>query len=345
MRRIVVLGLLLFGCEDPVISTEAALVPAKDDRIAEEPVAEPHTIATTRPTLLDHIEDHERRYDILPSAIQRGEVERARRRWTGEVQVSRTVLWNVPDETGLDATATGLLRISGTEVEWQSENDLVGVWQVAQAVRRRDCDRERTPEITECENDEETVLSALRRLSRHAMGVVPARRVRQEWIRAIGLSCDEPEGFPERRSWTARRRGNAPSLQESCQSIAETARGLVEGRIRRRVTGRATPVAWGGRCEREGGACDDPMACRRGLARIPNTGTQNALWCRPGSPGCPTWVEHDGVLYSDEVCARLQIPPARTPSPERIGRVESLEPAEDLREFIEDLDLGPLAAL
>ena len=29
-----------------------------------------------------------------------------------------------------------------------------------------------------------------------------------------------------------------------------------------------------------------PIACSRGLARIPDTGTENAFWCVVGRPGC-----------------------------------------------------------
>jgi hypothetical protein len=299
MRKIILLGVLLAACADPIHYksdvTESA-VGAK---------REAYTPTVTEESVTDTVPVH---VDILPSAVQRAaDARQRRRRWVGRVQVSRSQLWNVPDETGTEATVVGLLRIGGTEVEWQSERDLIGIWQVAQSVRQRHCDRERIPSITECVDGEETHLSALRRLSRFAMGMVPARRARQTWIRAVEATCEEPEGFPSRRNWAGRARGGL-SLQERCQRAAELARRLVTGSLRRSVTGRATPIAWGGRCEVNGGACDDPLACRRGLARIPDTQTSNALWCRLGSRGCPPPVIQEGVVYSDEVCAGLRIP-------------------------------------
>jgi hypothetical protein len=82
-----------------------------------------------------------------------------------------------------------------------------------------------------------------------------------------------------------------------CERTVKLARGLVSGRDRRRIT-RARVIAWGGRCEVPGGACDDPLACARGLARVPHLevaeGDQkpaNAFWCKILTPGCRSDAE------------------------------------------------------
>jgi hypothetical protein len=64
----------------------------------------------------------------------------------------------------------------------------------------------------------------------------------------------------------------------------ELAKRLISGEERQSITS-ASIITWGGRCEDPQGACDDTMACLRGLARA-DTETRNAFWCRPGSSGC-----------------------------------------------------------
>jgi hypothetical protein len=332
MKHAVVLSLLalVIGCQDPVEDLDIDTVAIAAEASAEEASAEPCCaidIAEEDAAVEDEVAPT---FDILPSAIQRGQF---RRQWTGRIEISRDQIWNVPEgETGLEATILGLHRIGGTEVEWMSENDIIGIWQVAGAVRSRSCNRALIRQITECDADGETMISALRRLSSRAMGVLPPSHSRQRWIRNVDLSCVEPEGFPAGRSWTTPVGRGRPSLQEGCQTMAEVVRGLVTGRDTRRVTGAATPIAWGGRCEVDGGACDDRMACRRGLARIPNTGTQNALWCRVGTRGCANWVVGDnGIAYSDPVCEALGAPPLRTPDLAEVIGVDEMLAESDTR--------------
>jgi len=200
------------------------------------------------------------------------------------------------------ATELGLFRICGSEVEWSSERDCIGIWQVLKHIRSRSCDRSRIARITECANGEETALSAMRRASSRVMGAKTTRVSRLSWLARAELSCERPEGFSTGRHWGGRLRG-------LCEQGALLAHALVSGEDTRTVTGRAEPITWGGRCERDGGACDDPIACRRGLGRIPRTRTANAFWCKRGTPGCPAWIDVDGVLYSDLVCAALRIAP------------------------------------
>jgi len=356
--------MLLLGCQDPVYAAKEAGDVVGDDLAslsATAPEAE-----DSHGSRFDEAElsRTERSFDILPSAVERAGTVRAlrmrARSWdVSELARLREQGWNLAahpttEEELLVATAAGLHRISASEVEFSNDNDLYGIWQVVSSVRARHCDNTRLPSgvqvrISQCmtgsgsvvdvgtsgsvANAQETHLSAMRRLSRYVMGVSRSRtRSRVRWTANVTLACDEPLNFPTRRSWS--------QLRARCERHADLARRLVTRELRQRVTSRATPVAWGGRCEDAGGACDDPSACRRGLARIPNTGTSNALWCRPGSRGCAPWVERGGVLYSDALCAQLGVPPGRPPSRSRLGRVMGLD--EDEGDVLGD---GPLAVL
>ena len=195
---------------------------------------------------------------------------------------------NVPREVGKSeenqvTLATNMLRVCVSEASFSSWPDCVGIWEVAKNVRSRKCDRQKLPSITTCSTRGETVASALRRLSPRVTGGKPARTTRQRWVSHLDLSCEMPEGYPSRQRWNG--------VRDRCLHFAQLVRGLARGQAVQRVTlGRGVAIAWGGRCERPGGACDDAMACRRGLARIP-TETANAFWCRPGSRGCRDDIE------------------------------------------------------
>lgn len=242
----------------------------------------------------------------------------------------RERLWDLAALTQEDAEATALLRISASEHEFENELDTLGIFQVMRSVRVSHCDNTRFGDhvrrrITQCETasgdlvrpgDHETIegaretrLSAMRRLSERALGVVDPRTRRGQWISTLTLDCTEPDNWPEETIYRGRRRvqrGRGPwegsSIQENCREIVVLVRGLLDGSIRRRLS-RANLLAWGGRCERhcddpsdrstcrQTGACDDSLACRRGLRRIESTATSNAFWCRPGEPFCPEGIE------------------------------------------------------
>lgn len=224
-------------------------------------------------------------------------VPRRIRRWPWESPgETRARLWAIPAEETATATATALLRVCTSEADFDGDRDCVGIWEVVQNVRSRGCRREVLPRITECDADGETALSALRRLQRVVLGMVPPRSRRSRWIAELELDCNRPPSFPEGETrWDARERPR-------CERLAELVRELASGESDRRVTRGAWAIAWGGRCEDAGGACDDPLACARGLARIPGTQTRNAFWCRPGSRGCAEDL--------DPVCYQLRIFPA-----------------------------------
>lgn len=229
-----------------------------------------------------------RRLEAIPARERRERQEVRRWSWGSSVETTPRH-WSLPDGHGARATATGLLRICISEADG-SESDCIGIWQVLRNIRMASCNRRMYRRITECDEGGETLLSAMRRAQRYALGVVPARSRRQRWVSELELSCEEPASWPRSHEEWRHQYGR------SCRETAELAIALVEGRDTRRLS-RARIIAWGGRCEDERGACDDPIACSRGLARVP-TDSLNAFWCRPGSGApCPSHV--------DPICGQL----------------------------------------
>jgi hypothetical protein len=215
---------------------------------------------------------------------QRHEVRQVRR-WVWESPAeTRSKLWNVPETEDTLTVATGLLRICMTEADGH-ENDCIAIWQVLNNIRSSKCDRDRIRRITECDEDGETLLSVMRRAQKFALGVVPPRSQRTRWIAELELTCEQPESYPGSNSqW-------ASQYVRRCGETSDLVQRLVAGQHVDPVIRGARAIAWGGRCESGTGACDDPLACARGLARIPNTNTANAFWCRPGSSGCASVID------------------------------------------------------
>jgi hypothetical protein len=270
----------------------------------------------------------------------------------------RMAAWNLETNQTTEAELTealviGLHRLAGSEVEFGNERDMHGIWQVVDNVRRTaHCLNSRMPSraipISQCRTStgivsvgpredvpdaHETRLSSMRRLSSRVMGMRRTERRRLQWVRHITPACEEPENWPERRTWSRTR--------PRCERHAVLMRQIVTGEVSIRVTGRATPAGWGGRCDNPVGACDDPGACRRGHRRIENTGTANAFWCVPGRRGCGPWIEYRGVLYSDELCARMGISPNRLPRRSARGRVVVVEDLDDLPEAAGETEEDP----
>jgi hypothetical protein len=296
MRTIaVVVASSILGCSPASDSITEVALPSISSPPAEDFIAELEETENETPRTIETIDV--RNHRVLRWA------------WRDPADVLAET-WNVPEASSEQAQATGLLRIWANEVGWANERDMIGIWQVILNIRARHCDRERSTAITECANGEETALSAMRRASRTPMGLRPPRSSRKQWIRHVELECQEPEGWHQLMPWSY--------LQERCKSAAVLAITLVHGSARSITP--ATIIAWGGRCEvscinpsdrstcTSHGACDDHLACRRGLARVPNTETDNAFWCRPGTRACPDWISgDDGLRYSDQICANLHV--------------------------------------
>lgn len=216
--------------------------------------------------------------------------------WKSPIQAVAAV-WNVSKEASQEKAVEGLLRICTSEQEG-SRDDCIGIWQVLTNIRSRRCYRGYRTLITECDENGETMISVMRRASRYVVGAEPAKYARQRWISNMEVSCDMPRGYPrDQKIWDRNHRHH-------CENTVKLARELVINNRPYRLTN-ASVIAWGGRCEDPKGACDDPIACRRGLARAPGLTTANAFWCRPGTRGCPDDV--------DPVCRKyLKLPEGKT---------------------------------
>ena len=210
------------------------------------------------------------------------------RRFTWESPAeTRGRLWNVPEAESEEALLTALLRVCIAEADGDPQ-DCTGIWQVVKNNRRRSCDRGMIRRITECVDGEgETYLSALRRHQRHVLGYIKARNKRAVWISNLTPDCEMPEGWTYGENvW------DAQYGAKTCPQAVADARRLIAGKLPESRPGERAhwlpgrPVTWGGRCETGKAACDDRMACERVLARIPDTDTHNAFWCRIGAAGC-----------------------------------------------------------
>lgn len=210
------------------------------------------------------------------------------RRFTWESPAeTRGRIWNVPVEETMEALETALLRVCIAEADGRPE-DCAGIWQVVKGNRRRSCDRGMIRRITECVDGEgETYLSALRRHQRHVLGYIKARNKRAVWISKLTPDCEMPEGYPESEQHWDSHYGS-----KVCPQTVADVRRLLAGKLPESRPGHRVgwlpgrPVTWGGRCESGKAACDDRMACERVLARIPETDTLNAFWCRIGAAHC-----------------------------------------------------------
>jgi hypothetical protein len=203
-----------------------------------------------------------------------------------------TLIRRMGNEPGLlEATQTVLGRIILSEANWlhderrdrffpeqnHAERDAPGIYAVLRRTRRSG----------------ETLLGAMRR---HAPHVSEARPItgrltgrRMAWIVRLQMDCDRPHGFPE-----TDRAGNPidwddDGYRERCENLFAYAGRLLSGEESLGVWETAPVTTWGGRCEDEGGACDDHLGSHRGLVPWePPSGPlpANRFWCRPGTDGC-----------------------------------------------------------
>lgn len=222
----------------------------------------------------------------MKNKLEENKSRKVRRyRWESPAE-ARSRLWNVPKEESDEATATALLRVCISEADGKI-SDCLGIWQVVKTIRSRKCARDWIRRITECDENGETHLSVLRRASKYVLGVVPPRSRRQRWISNLELDCEMPKYWPHSKSsWNKRYK------RKRCPRVAKLAKELAAGKTNFDwpINTSARPVTWGGRCESGNGACDDDIACERGLARL-YSDTLNAFWCIPGSPRCSDEID------------------------------------------------------
>lgn len=261
----------------------------------------------------DAEEERRRLEEELAKNPPKKRVRRVRRfRWESPAE-TRGKLWNVPESESHEATLTAFLRICIAEADGHPQ-DCVGIWQVFKNIRRRSCSRDYVRRITECDEDGETMLSVMRRAQPHIMGVIKLRNKRAGWIRNLGPDCDPPEGWRHgENQWDAQ-------YTNRCQHVVQLGRALIAGDSLPQRPGHRLkflphrPITWGGRCESGKAACDDQIACARGLNRIPDTDTHNAFWCRPGQRGCPDGIDPVCQQYRDTHVTSRETETIREPS-------------------------------
>ena len=206
---------------------------------------------------------------------------------------ARARVWNIPEEEDEQSVLTAFLRVCIAEADGELQ-DCVGVWQVVRNIRSQKCNRGWVRKITECDDKGETTLSAFRRAQKHVLGMIAPKNSRVRWISKIETDCEPPENWPHSEAaWDSR-------YTKRCQHIVELGRYLLKGKLPPPRPGSrlkwlpGRPIAWGGRCESGKASCDDRMACRRGLVRVPGVDyTTNAFWIR----------SHGDVI--EPVCAAL----------------------------------------
>lgn len=192
--------------------------------------------------------------------LREGEISRAPsehekpfRRWWPEAKI-------IGKDTRLyGLTKLVLARAAVSEASWSSLQDMRLIYQVVRTTR----------------NDGETLLQCLREHTRIVSEVWTPKTERHRWLVELNLDATYPPHFPEpKKLWDS-------LYRDRWKKVLRWADALLKGRI----DGRPCPVpviAWGGRCDVPGGACDDRIARSRGLIPIEVCGdTKNRGWTRP----------------------------------------------------------------
>jgi hypothetical protein len=173
---LVVAGVVVFlswvGVED-VREQSAPVVSVEERRAQERAQFEAVWTAVDERSRKRDAEDAARKEQLEKAVVAAAEVAKQKPRqvrrvrrwpWMSPAQ-KRAKVWNVPQRETDEATVTGLLRICTSEQEG-SVTDCLGIWQVLQNIRSRECNRSYTQLITECDENGETMLSAMGRASR-----------------------------------------------------------------------------------------------------------------------------------------------------------------------------------
>lgn len=295
--------LLTVGC-DPVIldqwETESdtdsptAHLELGTPRIAVDPEIEPPTSEyrpDEDPEIVEAISAHSIRNHIR--AVQAAE--------DAEYE-----LWRIPSDPAelLARSTTELLRVCISEEGWANEVGCKAVWQTAHQIRP--CIAEDGEHAVSCRDPRATnrrapTLTGLWRFSPHVTGFRSMTTRRQRWTGTIERDCSQPSGWP-----TATANGTPYALWSNYEDLCIE----LEAHVSRIVRGtdeihacppRSKPIAWGcdptrraaqrevlGQSRPVRGCNDTPIARRRNLQRLNCGETENAYWCRPGTPHCNT---------------------------------------------------------
>ncbi|HEY5657326.1 MAG TPA: hypothetical protein VIY27_06015 [Myxococcota bacterium] len=211
--------------------------------------------------------------------------------------------WRAPEDPAEleEATVRALLAVCIGEEGWANPLGCKAIWTAARTTRgcvdahgyQRAC---RHPSAT---RRRESMLSSLRRMSPRHTGARPTRGRRDAWTSTLTPDCEQPSGWPELA------RDGSPyaewvSYEPLCEALVVEVRRIVAGEDELEACPpRSRPLAWGcdpfrrlairevlGR-ERPLRGCNDRwIAERRRLHRLDCGETENAYYCREGTPGC-----------------------------------------------------------
>lgn len=287
MRASYVLMVLLFACEPPIedpppteqtvalgtpdTEPEVEVVPDVAIEVSED--AASSILASEAVPRLNHTVTGSERFigDRRATNVQRAPTyheHRFPRRMT-ESQIVRTDPSLDDPEALINLTALVLGRMGVSEANWKAipwddgeHSDPIGelprLYQVLRTQRRPG----------------ETLLNTMRNFSRIVSEMWEPSRDRERWIVELNLAGDFPPHFTEdERAWRL-------LYRERWLEVLQLARDLVTGRANGSPC--AGPLrAWGGRCDVTEGACDDPIARRRGLVPVETCGGENRYWAHP----------------------------------------------------------------
>lgn len=284
---------LLVGCAQPVV----------EEPSNPEPIAEPLVVVEEEDAGVE--EDLPEPTETVPVAALSVAKMMNRMRRREAVRRSR---WLVPTdrEELRQETLLALVRVAISEEGWANPTGMKALWQTTRSARG--CLTEDNYAVS-CRHSQATRRRAppvhgLWRHSPYATGRLPSASRRQRWVSTVTLDCEQPSGWPPPpyAEWR--------SYQRHCERLVEVAESIVdeEDDIQACPAG-SRPIAWGcdpvrrqairevlGRDRAVAGCNDTPIARRRQLQRLDCGETENAFWCRPGTPHCDTLPESEIVL-------------------------------------------------
>lgn len=202
----------------------------------------------------------------------------------------------IPQEAQTNDPTLLLARITASEEGWESFRGMEVIYQIARNVRSRTCDARRH---SDCDGDEESILSALRRLAPRVSGMRRPTRWRQYWTSTLPEVAPEepPVLWRECNEGTARANcdGRWSSYRDLWDRLQTHAALLLLSSHARRVC-RGTPLAWGCR------DCGDDMVMVRRNANREARGLRpyEELTCEAGIENRIWGIPPDAVRQEDD---------------------------------------------
>lgn len=323
----VLVVMLALGCESPiedvpirrtrVVDAEAA--PAPEVEVVPEVVEQvPEDAAASIPVSeaaprVGSIVTKSARYVgyLRRTPVQRAETFHPHRfpRWAPEARIIQADPSLEDPQRLIDLTVLVLARIGVSEANWKATP-----WESADGRSDRIGELPRLYQVIRTQRRPgETLINTMRNFSRIVSEMWAPSRRRERWLTQLDLEGSYPPSFTEdERSWEQ-------LYRERWMEALALARDLVYGRVNGRPC--AGPLrAWGGRCDVEAGACDDPIARGRGLVPIETCGGENRYWGHPRRLSYSTVIAEVQLARSEE----------RPPEPQLLERIEAESPSADL---------------